>query len=316
MATKEIREEFKEFIKEVSIDICTNVCIDKIIEINDEFRKNNERLISVTSNIDETLEDNRNNIIKINYENNNQIEQIADYCDTTIKYISDEFIHFLNEKKDEITNINNKSRSQFESIYNNFKLLFEKSLNNKIKLDENNMNINKLSNNVNNIVNIEKNINEDIIKEESKGGLITGGAVAGLAGYVAWLGPGAAYINIGNAIEVFFPPLLIAGLAGGLALSFIKAGKDRNQKKIDFNKNIEIAVNKIRKNINDNVFKSLLDSLCSISNKYKYDFIYESESLFSKFDFDKSECDKIISDFNVYIKDLRELITEYDAKLN
>ena len=74
------------------------------------------------------------------------------------------------------------------------------------------------------------NSTEEMI-EGAKSGAITSGAFgAVLAGYAAWLGPGAAYITIGSALGSIMPPLLIAGAAAGVVSKWMNNRKNNSQK--------------------------------------------------------------------------------------
>ena len=70
-------------------------------------------------------------------------------------------------------------------------------------------------------------LKEDLTDGVKKGATVTGTYGAVLAGYAAWLGPGAAYITIGSALTAMLPPLLIAGAAAGAVSGWLKKGKNK-----------------------------------------------------------------------------------------
>jgi len=127
MSNKDIKAEFKDFIKELTVEICTNVCLDKITTVNEEFKKNNLRFKDTTNKVEQILFDNKKNVELINTKNN-----------STIKSISDELKNTLYENEKELEELYGNNVKKFEETLKGFKELFERALNNEENKEENN----------------------------------------------------------------------------------------------------------------------------------------------------------------------------------
>lgn len=220
------------------------------------------------------------------------------------KYFSEEYINNL---------IQNKYKEISKEIYRQWTEYNEKLMNEKKQALKNSISIEKFEDG---IFKKESNNSSQEIKESSAGGAVTGAAVSfGLAGYAAWLGPGAAYITIGNAIGTFFPPLLIAGIAGGAVFGIMKTFKKNDQEKKILNDDINRRIDNIKDILKNSIADKMIDNLRSISDSYKDECINSSIAILGQFDFTLNEAENLINELNTYIDKLKEVQQNIDIKL-
>lgn len=125
MEQNKIREEFKAFIKELTVEICTNVCLDQISTINEEYEKNNKNYKSITNKIENIIFENKNNIQQINSQNNN-----------AIKEITEEFSERLIEMEEDLKGVYTLRNEEFDKIKTNLQEVFRQAFENEKSREE------------------------------------------------------------------------------------------------------------------------------------------------------------------------------------
>lgn len=268
-----------------------------VIEANSIEKFNRTVMISVKDRINQWID------YEFFSEERNTLLQTNNLEGLLKEYFNEEYINSLVQEK--YKDIASYIYTQWE-LYGD-KLMQEKkeALNDKVSLD-----------------NIEKSLNltniaskNDVTVESCVNGATTAGVIGlGLAGYAAWFGPAAAYVSIGTAISAFMPPLLITGVIGGAVIGLLKKGKseeNKNAKKVNL---IEDAINKLRKNLRENVKDNLINELQVMSNVYKNQLTQASQNILSEVDIKFDEAVKIIDDIYDYIEMLGKEIINLDFK--
>lgn len=201
------------------------------------------------------------------------------------KYSSDEYIHnLINCKYEELNNY------ILDEWTNNTEQFMKKQKQGEMEMAS--------IVNLYSIIEAENTQSSNNVIEGVKQGGFTAGAVGlGLAGYVAWLGPAAAYVSIGSAVSAFFPPLLIAGAVGGAVWKLVS--KDKN--KINRYSQIDALVFEIKSNIKSKAISNMKNNLYQASDHYCKNSELMIMSILQQCNTSKEEIEKISTELDRYI---------------
>ncbi|MSR92546.1 hypothetical protein [Inconstantimicrobium porci] len=137
MSNTELKNEFKDFIKDLTIEICGNVCLDKILQVNQEYEKNNTQLIASVDNMKDLIKTGKKDLSDIAVNNNKQLLQIIAAFNKSIE-----------KRENEIEEIAEKNKKEYEKIFEKFYGVIKEADTSTKKFDENNKNLDNILKNV------------------------------------------------------------------------------------------------------------------------------------------------------------------------
>lgn len=137
MSNNSIKTEFKGFIRELTTEICREVLIEDIIEINDQYNKNNETFEKNSRSLNKMLEESRKNI-----------KELCSSYTLNFDEIVKDTKKLLKDHENDLTEVVIKNSEEIESSIVMLKEVVENIKGEEERIKENSYLLNNLTSNI------------------------------------------------------------------------------------------------------------------------------------------------------------------------